>query len=137
MLTIDLEGLPDIEEKLNKVLAALDVTEILDESEALLLNRVRARFLQQVDPDSHPWPPSQRVIKFGGSTLFLSGTLFHSIQAFERGPDFRTIGTDVDYGLYHQTGGVHLPQRMFLGFSAEDVSLVEARILQRVQEAVA
>lgn len=137
ILTVSIDNIDSLQSTLSKVSQALDVTEVLDEAEALLLNRIRDRFLHQVDSNNVPWKPSKRVIKVGGSTLFLSGTLFHSIQAFTKGPDYRSIGTDVSYGKYHQYGMGSNPTREFLGVNGEDANLIEKRILQRVMEALA
>jgi phage gpG-like protein len=140
MLTVEVEGLEGLTDKLNKVFEALNVTSILDEAEAMLLNRIRARFLRMVDPDEVPWIPSQRYLKpvhKGAGTLFLSGTLFHSIQEYAVGADYRSIGSDVPYGRYHQYGTLHIPKRVFLGVNQDDMMLVEKRILQRIAGAIA
>jgi len=137
MLSIEVTGLPALAEKLNRLEKALDVQEILDESEALLLNRIRARFLAKTDPDGNQWKPSQRAQITGGKTLFKTGTLFHSIQAHTSAPNERTISTDVFYGPFHQFGTKRMVRRSFLGFSDEDLYLAERRVLQRVMEAIA
>lgn len=143
MIKIDaaVVGIPQLQQKLAKLEDALTLVKILDEAEAIVLNRIRARFLNEVDTDGDPWPESEAAKKRrasgrGGGTLFDTGTLFHSIQAFASGPDWREIGTDVHYGKYHQYGTEHLPVREFLGVSAEDALIVERSILRRVEEAL-
>lgn len=151
MLTIEVTGLDELRAKLEALEAALDVEDILDESEALLLNRIRARFLAEEGPDA-PWPESKaaKIRKAGGytvrkgkkytgtGTLFESGTLFHSIHAYSLGPGERAIGTDVRYAPFHQFGlPGFIPPRPFLGFSDEDIGLVEGQIVQRMAEALA
>ena len=137
MLSVEILGLPALIDKLNRLDASLDVEDILDESEALLLNRIRTRFLTQEDPDGNTWKPSQRALITGGKTLFKTGTLFHSIQAHTTAPNERTISTDVFYGPFHQFGTKRMVRRAFLGFNDEDLYLAERRVLQRVMEAIA
>ena len=62
-----LEGLYDLLTKIDK---SLDTVEILDEAQAMLLNRIRDRFLREVSPDEEPWPVSFSAIirRTGGYT---------------------------------------------------------------------
>lgn len=136
MIEVTVTGLPALRKKLKDLQNALNVTEILDESEAILLNRIRARFLAETDPDNKPWRKSKAALVEGRATLFKTGTLFHSIQAFKRGVDERAIGTDVFYARFHQFGkGPML--RPFLGFNGEDLTIIEFRVVQRIKEALA
>jgi phage gpG-like protein len=115
---------------------------ILDEAQALMLNRIRARFLATESTDGSLWPVSLAALERkasgrDGETLFDTGTLFHSIQAFlDDSPTSRAIGTDVYYGVYHMFGTGNLPVREFLGFSNEDISLYETLCARRVEEAL-
>jgi phage virion morphogenesis protein len=72
-------------------------------AEGALLSGNLLRFDRQVDPDGRPWPPSKRVLKQGGKTLYKSGRLFDSITS-ESGPDFASVGTNMIYGNVHQFG---------------------------------
>jgi hypothetical protein len=129
---------------MGKLLAALDETSILDEAQAMLLNRLRTRFLAEEGPDTK-WVPSQRglIRKAGGftyrngkrytatGTLYETGTLFHSIQAHAAGQNARMISTDVPYAKY-------LHKRWpFLGFNQDDAILVERLIQKRIKDALA
>ncbi len=137
-------------------MAEIDIDLMVDQIAAVLLSRTRQRFRDQVDPDGSPWTPSAAAALrasgvatgtdrspggfLGGFTLFESGALFNSIQLFNPGtPGVRSIGTDVNYGLFHQLGfrnartGRQEPARPFLGFGAEDVQ-VAAIIGQRIVE---
>lgn len=141
MLQVKLSG--DRQTKLffDKLAKALDPVEILDEAGAVLLNRIRTRFLSQLDPDNQKWPISFAAILRartgrGGGTLFDTGTLFHSIQLFADGPNQRSIGTDVSYGVKHQLGLEGLPQRKFLGFSEEDQFVANQLVLKRLHSAL-
>lgn len=136
MLRITIQNLQDVLDKVSDLEEALDVQEILDESEALLLNRIRQRFLAEEGPDGEMWEQSQRARATDGKTLYDTGTLFHSLQAYADGLNGRAIGTDVPYARFHQLGTKRLPVRAFLGFNEEDLLLCERRILQRVAEAL-
>lgn len=113
----------------------------VSQSSALLLNRIRARFLDQVDPQGIPWPVSKaaqvRAEKgIDGGTLFDTGTLFHSIQLFSISPYEQAIGTDVPYAKFHQFGTFRLPIREFLGFSEQDAELALAVLVRNIKAAL-
>ena len=124
---------------------------ILDAAVALLLNRTRERFLEEVNPDGIPWEPSIAGFLRRGEgdtgTLFATGSLFNSIDAFRKAPGVRSIAvTDgarnretgelvADYALIHQEGLEGEPKREFLGFSIADAVAVETlmvSLLRRV-----
>ena len=150
MLSFTLTGVPELIAKFSGLRQAVDPADILDEAQAILLNRIRTRFLSEKDPDLIPWPPSAAALKrksggyttrggkkyFGTGTLFETGTLFHSIQAYRIDPNTRGIGTDVPYAKYHQFGTKLLPPRVFLGFNSDDLLIMEKRVLQRITEAL-
>lgn len=123
--------------------------EAVTESSALLLNRIRSNFLAQVSPSGEAWEPSYAAflrsfgigrggkrVKAGGGTLFETGTLFHSIQLYEAGPLEMVIGSDVYYGVFHNEGTAHLPQREFLGFSDLDGDLALKVLFQKLEDAL-
>jgi len=141
VLNVQVSG--DVQAYIDEKLAALAdpkvIQDILDESQALMLNRIRTRFLNTEDTDGNQWEVSEaarrRLLKgMGGKTLFDKGNLFHSIQAFIAPPDERIIGSDIPYGKYHQYGTSKLPVREFLGIGDEDIKLIEALVLRRVKE---
>jgi len=125
---------------LNQLRKATDTEAILDEASAILLNRIRTRFLREEDPNNIPWLPSKPGLKrraLGGTgTLWETGNLFRSIQLAGTGPDERQILTDVEYGKYHQEGTKFMVAREFMGFNDEDADLVENLILRRIQDAL-
>lgn len=137
MITVTVTGIPELRKKLKALEKSLNVTDILDESEAILLNRIRARFLAEQNPNNLQWKRSQAAIKENRKTLFKTGTLFHSIQAYKIGRNTRSIGTDVFYAKYHQFGTPTLPIRAFLGMNEDDLMIIERRVLQRITEALA
>lgn len=126
-------------------LANLDMTPILDDAGAFLLNKIRTRFLAEKDPSETPWIPSKAGIrrrkKGGTGTLFDTGTLFRSIQLGIVGEGYfnglpasqRIIGTDVPYAPYHQFGTPKLPARPFMGFNDLDVEVMTAILERRLE----
>jgi phage gpG-like protein len=121
------------------VLAKINVTRTLDKAAAVLLNRQRTRYRDQIDPNLVPWIPSKASLRrrlLGGTgTLWKTGRLFHSIQLHRVGENDRAISTDVPYARFHQTGqGVTM--RMFLGFNADDQSMFERVVNNEVKNAV-
>lgn len=141
MITVTLEGHQKLALKFSEAKDATNERDILDQAAAMILARIRQRFLTQTAPDGTKWITSQAAIDRAnsgedGGTLFASGRLFHSIEEHTEGPDARAISTDVPYDRFHQYGTIHLPKREFLGFSDEDVQLVEAMIDKRIKDAV-
>jgi phage virion morphogenesis protein len=140
MIQIEISGAARIEDIIQGLNSALDTTEILDESGALLLSKLRQRYLAETDPEGKKWAPSLAAIKRkekgrGGGTLYDSGRLFHSIQLAGTGAIDRFIGTDVPYGIYHQNGEGE-GRRVFLGFADSDVSLVQRLIIKRIGDSL-
>jgi len=139
-LQVSLDGLEGVLSVLEG--AGLDdaLREAVTESTALLLNRTRTRFLDQVSPDGVAWDPSFAAFKRsfsgrGGGTLFDTGTLFHSIQLFSVSPLEGAIGTDVPYAKSHQLG-IGQERREFLGFSAADSDLALKVFFKKISEAL-
>lgn len=132
-LTVSAEG---IYEKLKALNAALDPEEIADECEAIILNRIRTRFLDEEGPNG-PWPQSKaaakRRAKGGTGTLFDTGLLFHSIQASRGADGERFFQSDVPYGRYHQDG-IGQEKRVFLGFNDDDIDVVKRLIAKRIKD---
>lgn len=139
-IEIKLGGLGTLLQRLRGLRRALDTTAILDEVGAMLLNRIRTRFLAMISSDGERWSPSQAAIerqKHGGTgTLFRTGHLFRSVQLTASGEDFRVIGTDVPYGKFHQFGTRFLPRRSFMGVNDDDALLAERLLENRVRRFV-
>lgn len=151
VLQITVTGKDEVLGRLEAIVSQKFVDDILDESVAIVLGRIRANFLSKVDPDGLPWIPSHagqlREAKGGSGTGYDSGKLFHSLQEFEAGPNQRAIGTDVTsasgfpYGKVFQDGrsisskkgGSTLqPERVFLGFGPDDQVLMDALVQSRI-----
>jgi len=134
----------------DRLAKATNTTQILDEAGAVILNRIRTRFLAEEDADGSKWPESRAAEKRKGGgytirggkkwrgtgTLFETGTLFRSLQLAGTGPDERKILTDVEYGKYHQYGTKLLPRRVFLAFNQADADLVSTLITRRIEKAL-
>lgn len=140
-IRIDIQGQVRLEQVFDGINKALNQTEILDEGSALLLSRLRRRFLQQKDPEGKDWIPSKAALKRkakgrGGGTLFDTGRLFHSIQLARSTESERFIGSDVFYGVYHNEGRPQhgLPRREFMGFGENDVDTMRRLIINRLRE---
>ena len=113
--------------------------EILDAAGAVVLNKIKQRFLRQEAPDGSTWPESKaaahrRATNKGGGTLFASGDLFHSIELRTDSPLKRAIFTDIPYALKHQEGRDGELERVFLGFSDNDIALTRGIIQKKVKE---
>jgi hypothetical protein len=141
MILFTIEGQPKLEKIVAKVPAAFNMTAVLDEGAAILYNRMRTRFVQQIDPMGVPWVPSFASIREHRNTLFKTGKLFRSLQLYSTGPNSRAIGSNVTnqtgfpYGLALQFGWGKLPPRIFLGFSqTEDVPFMLNLVALRVGE---
>lgn len=147
-ITVGYTGAADLEKKLNALGDPRMVTEMLDEGLSVMLNRIRTRFLAEQGPDGVAWKPSlagirRRAGKFtyrngrkftGTGTLFETGDLWHSIQAFSTGDESsRAIGTDIPYARFLQKGPAEGPW-VFLAFGEEDMTIFEKVILNKVKE---
>lgn len=141
MIQVEVLGSEIVVKFLEGVVPVLDTSALLDEAAAMLLNRIKTRFLAQVSPDGVPWVPSMAArmrerTGRGGGTLYDTGNLFRSIQLFGNGPSMRGIGTDVSYGANHQFGLNGMLRREFMGFSKEDTTVVSGIVREKVRLAL-
>jgi phage gpG-like protein len=138
MIRIDLTEAGLSLPKLNDLILGAS-KDALDEATALILNRIRSRFLSQDSAEGVAWEPSyaafyRSMTGRGGGTLFDTGKLFHSIQLFSVSPTENAIGTDIPYAIFHQFGTVNLPVREFLAFNQEDEDLAYAVLSKKLKE---
>lgn len=141
MIRISVRGIANIQSKLNRLSEAVSVTGILDIAGAILLNRIRARFLRQESTEGDVWIESRaakrrKATGRGGGTLFDTGKLFHSIHLVRSAPNERKIITNVVYAEKHQLGLEGMPKREFLGISGEDALVILSAINVRLRTAV-
>lgn len=145
-LSVQVTGQPELEAKIKAINQALDTRAILDEGGAVLFNRVRTRFLDEIDPTGVKWPRSRAAIRRerlgrGGGTLFATGRMFRGLQLYADSPTSRAIGVNVTsktgfpYPMVHQFG-LGFPQRQFLGFGDEDVNMMSRVIIHRLVRAL-
>ena len=137
MLTVTYKGREQVDVLFSRLEEVANPEVVLDEAGAHLVNRIRTRFLDQRSPDGIQWIPSISALRreaegLGGGTLFDTGALFHSIQLYRKSPEVRAISTDIPYALEHQAG-IGQEVRVFLGFSRQDTSVVQALIRKRLE----
>lgn len=134
-VSIKVGNIPAIVRKFKEMGQDLSDNRVADAATALVLDANRKRFLAETDPDDQPWVPSKagaaRRAKGGTGTLFDTGTLFHSIQAFRASGGVAEIGTNVPYARKHQEG-IGVEKRVFLGISENDTE----RVLDLVERMV-
>jgi hypothetical protein len=142
MILFTIQGQQKLQTIINKLPISFDTTPVLDEAAAVLYNRMRTRFVQQVAPTGIPWLASFAAQKAGRNTLFKTGKLFRSLQLYADGPSSRAIGSNVTnqrgfpYGMAHQYGWGKLPTRVFLGFNEnQDVPYLLQLVQKRLESA--
>ena len=150
LVEIEIQGLQQLRARLLQAEQAVAGERALDIVGAVLLDRTRKRFLEQVDADGRPWEVSEAAVGRGGAggTLFDTGSLFASIDLFRKGPGQRAIAVNdaavnratgervADYALIHQEGLEGQPQRQFLGFGIEDAKAVEVVLVAILRRAI-
>lgn len=146
-LTIEIDA-SQLTAILQTVAEVLEPEKVVDEAATIILNHTRQRYLQEVNPDGKAWIPSKAATKRrragGTGTLFETGTLWRSIQlAAEHGENERVIEAGAysekgtEYGQFHNFGVPGLfPVRQFMGVPESDIELFEARMMQKVAEAL-
>ncbi len=120
LISITVSGQGDLQSFIRGLNEKTIVRPILDQTTAILLNRIRTRFLAESGPTGK-WVPSEASRKRsrsgrGGGTLFDTGRLFRSIQLARQTKQDRVLSTDVPYAKYQQ------PFRPFIGMNEIDVA---------------
>lgn len=122
--------LPQLAANLQALQARLngDLTPLMDAIGFLLENSTRKRFETKRDPEGISWEQlkpatvARKQHKNGsirGGILVDHGDLRKSIT-YHASTQSVAVGTDRQYGQYHQTGTEHMPARRFLGLSEAD-----------------
>ncbi len=137
MVRVVVNGLAELQERLDKVERGFNTQDTLDAAGAYVLNRIRTSFLAEEDPFGVPWIPSLAARKRaasgrGGGTGFDTGRLFNSISLARQGND-RVVFTDVEYASDFQDGP---PARIFMEVTAEDEAAVQRIIQDRIRLAL-
>lgn len=152
MFKIDVKNLESIDVILKDIESYKDdLPGVLDEAGAILIDRIRKRFLDETAPDGSKWEPSraglERRARGDTGTLFDTGSLFHSIQTAKREPLRRAIEVNpnarnrvtgavvAEYGAKLQSTAAR-PQRIFLGWNSEDAKVLEDLLVLRLSQKV-
>ncbi len=129
-----------------KVLSAVggfDAAQLMEDIGAVLESSSRRRISEtKAGPDGTPWKAwSPEYAKTRGvqhSLLVGEGELLDSIQSYSDGHEAR-VGTPLIYGAIHQGGGAEvgkpgLPERPYLGMSAEDERDIDDLVREALSE---
>ena len=96
-----------------------------------LAKRLRFSFQKNIaegrSPEGTPYSPLKRPIRKqvrrnDPRPLIDTGTLVNSFAYQFVGQTSVIVGDPTRYGIYHQTGTVHVPQRAFIGIRSSDES---------------
>ena len=137
--TFDDQLSPGIE---RAVAAHQDFEPAMIDIEALMLNKMKLRFIDGEGPDGAPWLPSHRAIEEGGQTLIDTRALFNSLTG-DHDSFSAVAGTNMFYARPNQEGvtirprtdsgkralktpfgpraSVEIPARPFAGFGADEM----------------
>lgn len=129
-LTVDLRGLNVATRALDR-LASLQKHQLLDELGQEVEGQTKRRIMsEKTAPDGTPWQPN----KTGTPILVQDGDLHGDISHLVTG-DQAQVGSNLVYAAIHNYGGmagpnrtVEIPQRQYLGLSAENTEDLEALI---------
>jgi phage gpG-like protein len=150
-LTLALPGLPALSVGLNRLRTDIaDWTPFWTERFAPFFYRmVQQDFVLEGGASGSPWAPlspryaAWKAVHFPGKGILVrSGALKASLASgsapgaiFATTPTTLELGTTVPYGIYHQLGGAHLPQRPPLRVTAEFMRQVGKQMQAFVQDA--
>ncbi len=145
-------GRDEIFARLQKISLAADADENAELVAELQFKRTFDRYLNKIDPDGLPWPPSKDAAlrqagkprksgfppRFvtGGDTMLATGDLLKSIRIASQGTGLRSIESTSPYGRFHDTGTRFHPPRKFLGFGIDDVEAATFLVARRLINAV-
>lgn len=139
-VNLPLSELPSYLEARARAVADADFTKPLKTIRLLLISATKQNFAQGVDPDGDPWVPLKNPSKRRGGSSALplrdTGVLMASVTASGVGSIDEmtsrgiTFGTAISYGIYHQEGTRHIPQRKFLGLNDDLLAKIN-KVLQR------
>lgn len=147
-----LHGADRLKQRIRTIRSNYDVHVIVPELGQLLLNRTRARFDRQVDPDNNPWkallPSTLRRKDNGGygdqPALVRERSLRDSIQITEGGEGSFAVNTGAQvrigiqdeeiaqYARLLQKGTKRMSARAFLGIGALDIKAVDGYMRRRI-----
>lgn len=129
MLFVDVTGLESAIGKLQQLQAkGEDLTPLLKYIGEDEVTRTLLRFETATAPNGISWQALQSPRRRGGhKPLSDTGVLKGSIR-YVLGNNSVTVGTEVEYSIFHQFGTKHIPARPFLGVSDELINEMEVMI---------
>lgn len=125
---------------MNEINRIQNFSSFLKEVGQNLESSTKLRFNKGIDPDGNKWKPrSKRYIealrkkrRLNNKVLVISGQLQKSISYAYNSKEVN-IGTDIEYGEFHQEGSGHMPKREFLGISSQDEQKIENIVEKHIQ----
>ena len=142
-ITIDVEGLKDVERRLERLAVATgDLTPALQDVGEKLLISTRKRFRDQTGPDGRPWKPLlpqtlARKRKNRDKILILEGELFGQLR-YHATADSLAVGSNEIYAATHQFGDSsrNIPARPFLGLDDADRASILRLLDKHLRDAI-
>ena len=126
----DVQGLPQLKARINKLASSGGFNELLDVIGATIESQTHRRIQEEKQsPEGEAWSPwssgYERTRHSGHSLLMNEGELDDSIQFFVVGDEVH-VGTNLVYAAIHQFGGAEvgkpgLVERPFLGLSDDNI----------------
>jgi len=124
----------------NEIKRIQNFSSFLKEVGQNLESSTKLRFNKGTDPDGNEWKPRSEKYKeylrkkrrLNNKVLVLTGQLQKSISYAYDSKEVN-IGTDIDYGVFHQEGSGHMPKREFLGISSDDEQKIEKIVEKHIQ----
>lgn len=139
-----------IELIINDKMSKIDFTPVLEEIVHDLERDSADVFASERGPEGEPWPRlAPATIKRKGHALKLKETMAlanslggrngYSIRKVRGRGAFKSIefGTTRPWAMVHQEGGKRVPQRKFLGYSAERLAEIKRKLLAFAKSAMA
>lgn len=119
-----------------------DLTPAMSAIGEYMVLRTEERFDQEQSPSGQPWAPlttayleqkrrKNKILKI----LQREGDLIRTI-VYNAEKDFVEVGTNRDYGEYHQFGTSKMPARPYLGVNPEDEREIAAIIEDYLRDAL-
>jgi phage gpG-like protein len=109
-MSLTFTGLNELQQ-LVETLAKDQQKALLEVAGETLVSLTRERFVLGKDPYGIAWVQSARAAAQGGQTLRDKGILMNSFNWQPTSPDSLAYGTNVWYGIVHQTGWTIVPKK--------------------------
>jgi phage virion morphogenesis protein len=124
-IKFDVSGLDLVVAKLEQ-LSIEDSAELMEDIAMAIKLQTIERFSTETDPDGAKWAPLKpSTIARKGSSGILKDTGALKNIVFTSGVRIAFIGAAPFYGVFHQWGTRHMPQRAFLGVNDDNMKDIE------------